>query len=141
MLNQENKDFVAKRISNKPDEKKLETKIQKKRDPINQIKNIVQEKSLNDIKTNKIKTKNISIKSFSDLIDLCNVKKDVKLKYELENNVKSYIILAKVYCVSVIIIPFCLVMPLNEPRSEIGLQHSLRKTNITHCMLQRKNKL
>ncbi len=71
----------------KPDEKKLETKIQKKQDPINQIKSIVQEKSLDDIKTNKIKTKNISIKSLNDLIDLCNVKKEVKLKYELENNV------------------------------------------------------
>ena len=71
----------------KSDEKKLETKIQKKRDPINQIKNVVQEKSLNDIETNKIKTKNISIKSLSDLIDLCNVKKEIKLKYELENNV------------------------------------------------------
>ena len=71
----------------KPDEKKLETKIQKKQDPINQIKSIVQEKSLDDIETNKIKTKNISIKSLNDLIDLCNVKKEVKLKYELENNV------------------------------------------------------
>ena len=71
----------------KSDEKKLETKIQKKRDPINQIKNVVQEKSLNDIETNKIKTKNISIKSLSDLIDVCNVKKEIKLKYELENNV------------------------------------------------------
>ena len=71
----------------KPDEKKLETKLQKKQDPINQIKSIVQEKSLDDIETNKIKTKNISIKSLNDLIDLCNVKKEVKLKYELENNV------------------------------------------------------
>ena len=71
----------------KPDEKKLETKIQKKQDPINQIKSIVQEKSLDDIETNKIKTKNISIKSLNDLIDLCNEKKEVKLKYELENNV------------------------------------------------------
>ena len=71
----------------KPDEKKLETKIQKKQDPINQIKSIVQEKSLDDIETNKIKTKNISIKSLNDLTDLCNVKKEVKLKYELENNV------------------------------------------------------
>ena len=74
-------------INIKPDEKKLEIKIKKKQDPINQIKSVVQEKSLDDIETNKIKTKNISIKSFSDLIDLCNVKKEVKLKYELENNV------------------------------------------------------
>ncbi len=71
----------------KPNEKKLETKMQKKQDPINQIKSIVQEKSLDDIETNKIKTKNISIKSLNDLIDLCNVKREVKLKYELENNV------------------------------------------------------
>ncbi len=71
----------------KQDEKKLEIKLQKKQDPVNQIKSIVQEKSLDDIETNKIKTKNISIKSLNDLIDLCNVKKEVKLKYELENNV------------------------------------------------------
>ncbi len=70
-----------------PDEKKLETKVQKKQDPINQIKSIVQEKSLDDIEINKIKNKNISIKSLNDLIDLCNLKKEVKLKYEIENNV------------------------------------------------------
>ena len=74
-------------INIKPDEKKLEIKIKKKQDPINQIKSVVQEKSLDDIETNKIKTKNISIKSLNDLIDLCNLKKEVKLKYELENNV------------------------------------------------------
>ena len=60
---------------------------------------------------------------------------------KLENNVESCIILAMMFFVSVIIIPFCMAMPLNEPQSEIGLQHSLRKTNITHCMLQRKNKI
>ena len=39
----------------KSDEKKLETKIQKKRDPINQIKNVVQEKVLMISKQIKLK--------------------------------------------------------------------------------------
>ena len=58
----------------------------KKSEPINQIKNIIQEKDLKkpDIKN---KVEDIKIKSFNDLIKLCNTKKEIKLKYELENNV------------------------------------------------------
>ena len=57
---------------------------------INQIKNISQtnkvepEKKLaSDLKG--IKTLNIN--SFNNLIEICNIKKEIKLKYELENNV------------------------------------------------------
>tara|TARA_Y100000591_G_C21834977_1_gene701914 strand:+ start:50 stop:1714 length:1665 start_codon:yes stop_codon:yes gene_type:complete len=55
---------------------------------INQIKNITQEdarKSKPDIATNQISE--VSIKSFNDLVDVCNLKKELKLKYELEKNV------------------------------------------------------
>ena len=51
------------------------------KEPINQIKNIKQEDE-------KIERKNtIEIKNFEDLIEICLKKKDMKLKYELENNV------------------------------------------------------
>jgi DNA polymerase-3 subunit gamma/tau len=54
---------------------------------VNQIKNIVQQNKSEP----KMKSQNVSneikISSFIDLIDLCNKKKEIKLKYELENNV------------------------------------------------------
>ena len=66
-----------------------EFSIKKKNDSLNnntieQIKNIVQEK--------KIKNKNeqddkFQIKSFEQLIEICILKKEIKLKYELETNV------------------------------------------------------
>ncbi len=55
---------------------------------INQIKNITQEdtsKPKLDSEANKISE--ISIKSFDELIDICNLQKELKLKYELEKNV------------------------------------------------------
>ncbi len=59
-----------------------------KKDPINQIKNISQEKkSKPDIQTEiKSKQDNI-INSFEDLLRICGEKKEIKLKYELEKNV------------------------------------------------------
>ena len=54
---------------------------------ISQIKNIFQEeKTLPKTQLNEIKGK-IEIKDFDDLINICNQKKEVKLKYELETNV------------------------------------------------------
>ena len=54
---------------------------------ISQIKNISQEeKTLPKTQLNEIKGK-IEIKDFDDLINICNQKKEVKLKYELETNV------------------------------------------------------
>ena len=54
---------------------------------VDQIKNIFQQ----DKPTPKIKSQDVTneliIGSFEDLIDLCNKKKEIKLKYELENNV------------------------------------------------------
>ena len=55
---------------------------------IGQIKNVVQEKkqTKKSISENA-EQKNLQIKTFDDLIDVCNSKKEIKLKYELETNV------------------------------------------------------
>ena len=58
------------------------------KDTINQIKNVVQEKKVKsepNIETKVISEK--AIESFNELIKLCSDKKEMKLKYELENNV------------------------------------------------------
>ena len=61
--------------------KNVDLKSTRSNDPINQIKNIKQEDE-------KIERKNtIEIKNFEDLIEICLEKKEMKLKYELENNV------------------------------------------------------
>ncbi len=62
--------------------------IEENTKPIDQIKNISQEKKNkpeNDIKIEEV-DKNL-INSFDDLINICSKKKEIKLKYELEKNV------------------------------------------------------
>ena len=55
---------------------------------IGQIKNVVQEKKQTKKSTSEnAEQKNLQIKTFDDLIDVCNFKKEIKLKYELETNV------------------------------------------------------
>ena len=87
------KDF-KKIDTNDPVEKKVlleslseEKKMSSNNKTVNQIKNIIQQ----DKSEPKMKSQNasneIKISSFIDLIDLCNKKKEIKLKYELENNV------------------------------------------------------
>ena len=54
--------------------------------PINQIKNYFQEENIKkDIK--KFNNFEIQIKSFEDLIKICEQKREIQLKYELETNV------------------------------------------------------
>ncbi|MBD1166609.1 DNA polymerase III subunit gamma/tau [Pelagibacterales bacterium SAG-MED07] len=83
---------------------KLELKVKKKDDKddiresqndqsaINQMKNVAQQKEI-DAKIvneeNKISSqdKDIKINSFKEIIDICSKNKEIKLKYELENNV------------------------------------------------------
>tara|TARA_B100001063_G_scaffold195972_1_gene187823 strand:- start:3782 stop:5443 length:1662 start_codon:yes stop_codon:yes gene_type:complete len=58
------------------------------KETINQIKNVAQEKKINP--QTKIETKTTNkflIKSFVQLLEICLIKKEMKLKYELENNV------------------------------------------------------
>ncbi len=60
-------------------------KIDKKVETVNQIRNVSQEDKIDPkLELNKKKTE---ISSFQDLINLCNKRKEVKLKYELETNI------------------------------------------------------
>jgi DNA polymerase-3 subunit gamma/tau len=68
----------------------IENKDNSKNETINQIKNIYQSKEVIEPQKNLIDAEGINkikIISFDDLIKTCNEKKEVKLKYELENNV------------------------------------------------------
>ncbi len=59
-----------------------------KKDTVNQIKNITQEKKNKPISQLNTKAEeNISINSFEQLLEVCNKKKEIQLKYELEKNV------------------------------------------------------
>ena len=67
-----------------------ETKIMSnfKTDGIEQIKNVTQEKNKKTQPQTEIKANfRESIESFNQLIDVCDKKKEIKLKYELEKNV------------------------------------------------------
>ncbi|MDC3014658.1 DNA polymerase III subunit gamma/tau [Candidatus Pelagibacter sp.] len=61
---------------------------EKKNETISQVKNISQEQELK-IENNKgIKAEeNLNVNSFDQLLKICNEKKEIKLKYELEKNV------------------------------------------------------
>ena len=59
-----------------------------KKDSIEQMKNITQEKKLNvEIKTEIKAKQKFKIGSIDELLKICNEKKEMKLKYELEKNV------------------------------------------------------
>jgi len=61
--------------------------VKDKTETIDQIKNIIQEKDIK-IKDDKEDKKQVnSINSFNDLLEICTLKKEIKLKYELEKNV------------------------------------------------------
>ncbi len=73
--------------NNQDDKVKITSKI-KQTETINQIKNVAQEiKAKPELQTETKADKKILINSFYDLIEICNLKKEMKLKYELENNI------------------------------------------------------
>ena len=65
---------------------KIDNNFEKKKIAINQLKSSSQEKQKKILEDNK-SVNNLEIKSFNDLVDICNSKKEVELKYELETNV------------------------------------------------------
>ena len=66
--------------------KKLDIEDQSK--TINQIKNIVQEEKVKpETQTDTKSEEKLFIKSLNDLIEVCTKKRELRLKYELENNV------------------------------------------------------
>ena len=73
--------------STTPNSKKNDDIISSKGKIVEQIKNITQEEKSNP-KIKSDETINyLSVDNLENLIQLCNVKKEMKLKYELENNV------------------------------------------------------
>ncbi len=66
----------------------VENKIQVKQDTIDQLKNVEQEEKIITTPKEKNKVENNQIKSFKELIELCEEKKELKIKYELENNLR-----------------------------------------------------
>ncbi len=61
--------------------------IKDKTQTIGQIKNIAQEKDLKPKENKEQDVQAALINSFDDLIEICSLKKEIKLKYELEKNV------------------------------------------------------
>ena len=89
-LNEINKETnIENNISEEIENKKIEKKIPNSgRQTIGQIKNIFQEKKQNDNDNVVLNDQSkIQIKTFNDLIKICELKKEIKLKYELERNV------------------------------------------------------
>ena len=76
------------KIETHTENKKEESDLIKNKDAINQMKNIVQEKKLNPqkIEVDKVK-KGPQLFNLNDLIELCQLKKEIQLRYELETNV------------------------------------------------------
>ena len=55
---------------------------------VNQMKNVAQEKKIKSVEEVEKKATNVtSIGSFNDLINICSLKKEIRLRYELEQNV------------------------------------------------------
>ncbi len=90
------KDFSQKKeITQKIEMPKIEQNTEKKNlskevnnETINQIKNVIQEKKNKPEQHSETKALDkIQIESFENLLTNCAIKKEMKLKYELENNV------------------------------------------------------
>ena len=61
--------------------------IKEKVETIGQMRNIAQEKDIKLKDKKEIETQTNLINSFDDLLEICTLKKEIKLKYELEKNV------------------------------------------------------
>ena len=79
-----NKQINTKNLSDK--QNLLNETLEKNNKTVGQIKNTTQEKKITDNPILKNKN-NLQIKTFEELINICNENREVKLKYELENNV------------------------------------------------------
>ena len=86
-------------VENKPELKKLKKDIeidktiidssgQTKKETINQLKNVEQQEKKISAPEVKNKSEGVQIKSLKDLIEICEHNKELKIKYEIENNVR-----------------------------------------------------
>ncbi len=65
-----------------------ENKIQNSQETIDQLKNTEQEEKIISSSEAKNKFEDIQIKSLEGLIEICENKKELKIKYEIENNLR-----------------------------------------------------
>ncbi len=84
------KDAKSKTNSAQNEINKIENNFEKKKVTVNQLKSSSQEKQKKILDDQK-SINNIEIKSLKGLIDICNLKKELELKYELETNVNLII--------------------------------------------------
>jgi len=83
---QANEDIIQTSLSQKKDGEDL-FGIKDKAETIGQMKNVAQEKDATLKDNNEVETQINLINSFDDLLETCSLKKEIKLKYELEKNV------------------------------------------------------
>ena len=82
------KEQTSQNIDDRIQKKEKENEFDDNSRVINQIKNVAQEeKHKPDVKQEVEAIDKNLINSFDDLLDICNQKKEIKLKYELEKNV------------------------------------------------------
>ncbi len=65
-----------------------ENKTQFKQDTVDQLKSIEQEEKITSTPEVKNNIDNLEINNFNELIKICETKKELKIKYELENNLR-----------------------------------------------------
>ena len=88
LVSAQSKDFFLKDDLTKSIEKENTHSELKINDPVDQIKNLTQEKKIKpEVQSETKAKKQISIKSFKNLLEVCSQNKEMKLKYELEKNV------------------------------------------------------
>ena len=66
----------------------VENKIQVQQETVNQLKNVDQKEKVVTTPDVKNKIEELSITNFENLIKVCEDKKELKIKYELENNLR-----------------------------------------------------
>ena len=88
VLNKENNELDQFAQGTKVNKKSIEKKTKLQQDTIEQLKSVEQEEKIVSDLDVKSKTENIQIKSFKNLLEICEEKKELKIKYELENNLR-----------------------------------------------------
>ena len=88
VLNKENNELDQFAQGTKVNKKSVEKKTKLQQDTIEQLKSVEQEEKIVSDLDVKSKTENIQIKSFKNLLEICEEKKELKIKYELENNLR-----------------------------------------------------
>ena len=79
---------ISEKQTNTIEKATLKNQQQFKNDTVNQLKNVEQEEKIISSSEVKKTIQNNQIKSFKELIEISEQKKELKIKYELENNVR-----------------------------------------------------